>query len=70
MNSTASDGHSRPQGVWRFNRTAVQWALLAALCVVAIAYFAMPSRAASDCSVLPSVIWQDKTGELPAELGC
>jgi hypothetical protein len=44
--------------------------MLIALGLIAIAYFAVPTRAQSDCSVLPSAIWQDETGELPAELGC
>jgi hypothetical protein len=42
---------------WRANRTAIQWALVVALGIIAVAYYVMPVRAELNCPVASFELW-------------
>jgi hypothetical protein len=51
-------------------RTAVQWALVLALAVVAVIYFVTPNRATEACETWIAEVWEEEGGSVLTAAAC
>ena len=52
------------------DRAAMRWALFVVLAVVALAYFATPSRTAEACETWKAEMWEDEGGPVLTAFNC